>query len=171
MGLSSSASLPRTASSSDSTFRGDHAGVAPSSIKRQTLPTGSSFGHEEPAGACAIIEHDGKSGCQRSERMSLPSSGSFPAERSTNRKPRKHVFCVRSWKSSVSRDVGMPCEGEPCLYDFSVTLYPFICTIAGGALTLHEHKRSGAAARGLLSLDGLCGPSDHHGIPWLMRTK
>jgi 8-oxo-dGTP diphosphatase len=107
--------------------------------------------------ACAIIEHDGKVlAAQRSERMSLPLKWEFPGGK-INDEEAPEACLVREVMEELGLrvTVGMPLPEVSHTYtDFSVTLYPFICTIAAGALTLHEHKTiRWLQPAGLMSLD------------------
>lgn len=93
--------------------------------------------------ACAIIEHDGKVlAAQRSERMSLPLAWEFPGGK-INEQEAPEACLVREVMEELGLKVtvGLALPKVSHAYtDFSVTLYPFICAIAAGALTLHEHK-------------------------------
>jgi len=93
--------------------------------------------------ACAIIEHDGKVlAAQRSERMSLPLKWEFPGGK-INEHEAPEACLVREVMEELGLmvTVGKALPKVSHAYsDFSVTLYPFICTIAAGALTLHEHN-------------------------------
>lgn len=93
--------------------------------------------------ACAIIEHDGKVlAAQRSEHMSLPLKWEFPGGK-INEQEAPEACLVREVTEELGLGVtvGMALPKVSHAYtDFSVTLYPFICTIAAGALTLHEHR-------------------------------
>lgn len=93
--------------------------------------------------ACAIIEQDGKVlAAQRSERMSLPLKWEFPGGK-INDQEAPEACLVREVMEELGLlvAVGRPLPKASHAYiDFSVTLFPFLCTIAGGTLTLHEHK-------------------------------
>ncbi len=93
--------------------------------------------------ACAIIEHNGNIlAVQRGERLSMPLKWEFPGGkihhgespeacvvREVSEELDLHIAVVRSL-STVSHDYP----------DFSVTLYPFICTIVSGDIILRDHK-------------------------------
>ena len=93
--------------------------------------------------ACAIIERDGKIlAVQRSERMNMPLKWEFPGGKI--RQGESPEECV---VREVSEELDMQIVAGQSLpsvsYDyphFSVTLYPFICAVISGEITLHEHK-------------------------------
>jgi 8-oxo-dGTP diphosphatase len=93
--------------------------------------------------ACAIIEHDGKVlAAQRSETMSLPLKWEFPGGKILEQES-PEACLVREVMEELGLyvTVGRALPQVSHAYaDFSVTLYPFICTIVAGTLTLHEHK-------------------------------
>ena len=95
--------------------------------------------------ACAIIEKEGKVlSTQRSASMSLPLKWEFPGGKiNVGESP---VECLRrelSEELGIEVAVGQPLFPTTHHYPaFTVTLYPFICTIAKGALILHEHAAS-----------------------------
>ena len=92
--------------------------------------------------ACAIIEHDGRVLCtQRSESMSLPLKWEFPGgkikegetpEECLKRELREELDV----EITVGRALTLTTHRYP---EFTVTLYPFLCTIISGTITLHEH--------------------------------
>lgn len=93
--------------------------------------------------ACAIIERDGKVlAVQRSERMNLPLKWEFPGGKiKQGESPEQCV--VRE----VSEELNLKITAVQSLPsvshdypDFSVTLYPFICSVVSGEITLYEHK-------------------------------
>ena len=93
--------------------------------------------------ACAIIEHDGKVlAAQRSERMSLPLKWEFPGGKIHDREaPEACLVREVMEELGLTVTVGAALPKVNHAYpDFSVTLYPFICAIASGTITLHEHK-------------------------------
>lgn len=93
--------------------------------------------------ACAIIELDGKVlAAQRSERMSLPLKWEFPGGKIKEREtPEECLVREVMEELGLKVTVGLPLRKVSHAYaGFFVTLYPFICTIDAGALTLHEHK-------------------------------
>ena len=93
--------------------------------------------------ACAIIEHNGKVlAVQRSERMSLPLKWEFPGGKikqgeSPEQCVVREVFEELDLKIAVGQSLPRVSHVYP---DFSVTLYPFICAIVSGEITLREHK-------------------------------
>jgi 8-oxo-dGTP diphosphatase len=107
--------------------------------------------------ACAIIEQDGKVlAAQRSERMSLPLKWEFPGGK-INDLESPEACLVREVMEELGLlvTVGRALPKASHAYaDFSVTLFPFLCTIAAGTLTLHEHKAvRWLPPAGLASLD------------------
>ena len=93
--------------------------------------------------ACAIIERDGKVlAAQRSERMSLPLKWEFPGGKIKEQEAPEACLVREVMEELGLRvTVGMALQKVSHAYpDFAVTLSPFICSIAAGTLTLHEHK-------------------------------
>jgi 8-oxo-dGTP diphosphatase len=93
--------------------------------------------------ACAIIERDGKVlAVQRSERMTLPLKWEFPGGKiKQGESPEQCVVREVSEELSLLVTAGRSLPSVSHDYpDFSVTLYPLICAIVSGELTLHEHK-------------------------------
>jgi 8-oxo-dGTP diphosphatase len=93
--------------------------------------------------ACAIIEHDGKVlAAQRSERMSLPLKWEFPGGKIKEQESPETCLVREVMEELGLRvTVGLALQNVNHAYaEFSVTLHPFLCTIAAGAITLHEHK-------------------------------
>lgn len=94
--------------------------------------------------ACAIIEGDGKVlAVQRSERMKLPLKWEFPGGKiKQGESPEQCVVREVSEELSVQITAVQSLPSVSYDYpDFSVTLYPFICTIVSGEITLQEHKK------------------------------
>lgn len=93
--------------------------------------------------ACAIIERDGKVlAVQRSERMKLPLKWEFPGGKikqgeSPEQCVVREVFEELNLRITAVQLLPSVSHDYP---DFSVTLYPFICAIVSGEITLHEHK-------------------------------
>jgi 8-oxo-dGTP diphosphatase len=93
--------------------------------------------------ACAIIELGGKVLCtQRSESMSLPLKWEFPGGKidegeSPEECLRRELHEELGIEASVGQALPISTHHYP---SFSVTLYPFICEIISGEITLHEHR-------------------------------
>ncbi|HSW62100.1 MAG TPA: (deoxy)nucleoside triphosphate pyrophosphohydrolase [Dissulfurispiraceae bacterium] len=92
--------------------------------------------------ACAIIEQDSKAlTVQRSDRMSLPLKWEFPGGKvEPSELPQD---CLRR---ELIEELGLHIIIEHVLPShthnypaYTVTLYPFVCSIASGELSLHEH--------------------------------
>lgn len=108
--------------------------------------------------ACAIIERDGLVlAAQRSRTMSLPLSWEFPGGKiHDGERPEEALARELTEELGVTIAVGSPLAPATHRYpDFTVTLYPFRCTITGGEITLHEH----AAIRWL-------PPAELHTLAW-----
>ena len=95
--------------------------------------------------ACAIIERKGKVlAVQRSGSMNLPLKWEFPGGKiDQGEQPEQCV--VREVTEELHIQITVDRSLPPVSHDyadFSVMLYPFICTIAAGEITLHEHKAS-----------------------------
>lgn len=93
--------------------------------------------------ACAIIEHNGKIlAVQRSERMNLPLKWEFPGGKiKQGESPEQCVVREVSEELNLEIAVGQSLPSVSHDYpDFSVTLYPFICAMVSGEITLHEHR-------------------------------
>lgn len=93
--------------------------------------------------ACAIIVHKEKVlAAQRSESMTLPLKWEFPGgkieagETPTDCLERE---LLEELGITVTTEAPLP-PATHCYADFNVTLYPFICRMAGGTVTLHEHQ-------------------------------
>jgi 8-oxo-dGTP diphosphatase len=92
--------------------------------------------------ACAIIERDGLVlAAQRSEAMSLPLKWEFPGGK---------IGLGESSEKCLQRELVEEMGIRVCIgknlptsthhySTFSVTLYPFVCAIESGEITLHEH--------------------------------
>jgi len=92
--------------------------------------------------ACAIIQRDGLTlAARRSETMSLPLKWEFPGGKIDAGE--SFAAClVRELQEEmgVCISVDLPLRPTTHLYaSFRVTLYPFICRIISGEITLHEH--------------------------------
>lgn len=92
--------------------------------------------------ACAIIERDGLVlAAQRSDSMSLPLKWEFPGGKIESGESSSECL-IRELREEmgVGIAVGLPLALTTHHYPtFSVTLHPFICSIASGTITLHEH--------------------------------
>ncbi|MBI4850060.1 MAG: (deoxy)nucleoside triphosphate pyrophosphohydrolase [Nitrospirae bacterium] len=93
--------------------------------------------------ACAIIEGGGKVLCtQRSETMSLPLKWEFPGGKINDGESREE--CVKRElreELGVEASVGQALPATTHQYpSFTITLYPFVCEIVSGEITLHEHS-------------------------------
>ncbi|TAN38822.1 MAG: (deoxy)nucleoside triphosphate pyrophosphohydrolase [Nitrospirae bacterium] len=92
--------------------------------------------------ACAIIEAKGKVLCtQRSESMSLPLKWEFPGGKlDEGESPGECLRRELREELGIEASVGQACPETTHHYpEFSITLYPFICAIVSGEITLHEH--------------------------------
>ena len=92
--------------------------------------------------ACAIIEQGGKVLCmQRSEVMSLPLKWEFPGGKINNGESAEDCLQRELMEElGVRIRFGFALPPHTHHYEtFSVTLYPFVCTITSGDITLHEH--------------------------------
>ena len=93
--------------------------------------------------ACAIIEHDAKIlSVQRSERMNLPLKWEFPGGKIKHGESPEQCV-VREVSEELNVVVAVARSLPSVSHDypgFSVTLYPFVCALVSGEITLHEHK-------------------------------
>jgi 8-oxo-dGTP diphosphatase len=93
--------------------------------------------------ACAIIEKDGAVlSTQRSESMSLPLKWEFPGGKI--REGERPEDCLkREVHEELELEIAVGKGLTPVTHrypEFTVTLYPFLCTITDGEMVLHEHK-------------------------------
>jgi 8-oxo-dGTP diphosphatase len=92
--------------------------------------------------ACAIIERDGLVlVAQRSASMSFPLKWEFPGGKiDPGESPQDclHRELLEEMRVSVDIKAALPSHTHRYA-DFSVTLYPFVCIIVSGNITLHEH--------------------------------
>jgi 8-oxo-dGTP diphosphatase len=93
--------------------------------------------------ACAIIERDGLVlSALRSASMNLPLKWEFPGGKIEPGEGREE--CLRRElveEMGVQIAVGRPLT--PATHDyptFTVTLYPYVCSIVSGEITLYEHS-------------------------------
>ena len=92
--------------------------------------------------ACAIIEQEGKVlAAQRSAAMSLPLKWEFPGGKiEAGESPEESLIRELKEELGVSVFIGTALSPATHRYtDFTVTLYPFTCRLAGGLVTMHEH--------------------------------
>jgi 8-oxo-dGTP diphosphatase len=95
--------------------------------------------------ACAIVEKNGKVlAAQRSEAMSLPLKWEFPGGK---------IEAGESAEDCLRRELLEEIGLHVCLKKslptsthhypkFTITLYPFLCSIESGEIVLHEHSAS-----------------------------
>jgi 8-oxo-dGTP diphosphatase len=92
--------------------------------------------------ACAIIEHNGLVlAAQRKEGMKLPLKWEFPGGKiEVGESPEG---CLkRELVEEMGLHVAIDCPLDSVTHRYSfftVTLYPFVCTILSGEIALHEH--------------------------------
>jgi 8-oxo-dGTP diphosphatase len=92
--------------------------------------------------ACAIIERDGTVlAAQRSAAMSLPLKWEFPGGKiEAGESPEECLTRELQEELGVTVRIGAALSPATHGYaDVTVTLYPFTCRLAGGAVTMHEH--------------------------------
>lgn len=92
--------------------------------------------------ACALIERDGLVlAAQRSAAMNLPLKWEFPGGKlEAGETPTECLQRELVEEMGVTIAVGHPLPQHTHSYDtFTVTLYPFVCSIESDTITLHEH--------------------------------
>jgi 8-oxo-dGTP diphosphatase len=93
--------------------------------------------------ACAIIEQEGKVlATQRSESMSLPLKWEFPGGKIKDGETAPECL-VRECREELGVSVVVGRALPPTTHHypaFTVTLYPFRCSLPEGRITLHEHR-------------------------------
>lgn len=92
--------------------------------------------------ACAVIRQEGKVlAAQRSATMTLPLKWEFPGGKiETGESPEECL--IREMDEELGISVFIDAALSPtthCYPDFTVTLYPFTCRLAGGTITMYEH--------------------------------
>ena len=93
--------------------------------------------------ACAIIELGGKILCtQRSEAMNMPLKWEFPGGKlERGESPEECLKRELQEELGIEVSVGRACPTATHHYLlFSVTLYPFVCKIISGKITLKRHR-------------------------------
>jgi 8-oxo-dGTP diphosphatase len=107
---------------------------------------------------CAIVERDGLVlATQRSATMSMPLKWEFPGGKVDTGEGLEECLCRElAEELGVHVRIGRPLSPATYQYPlFTITLYPFICSIESGEPTLHEH-----AALSWLS------PETLHALDW-----
>lgn len=93
--------------------------------------------------ACAIIICNEKIlAAQRSDSMSLPLKWEFPGGKIEPGEEAAGCLereLLEELGITVTIDRTLP-TATHSYDDFTVTLYPFVCRLSGGDITLHEHK-------------------------------
>jgi len=92
--------------------------------------------------ACAILVRDGLVlAAQRSAAMSLPLKWEFPGGKiRAGERPEECLARELVEELGIGVRVGRALAPTTHRYpDFTVTLHPFLCAIASGEMTLHEH--------------------------------
>ncbi|MGJ1387534.1 (deoxy)nucleoside triphosphate pyrophosphohydrolase [Sphingobacterium spiritivorum] len=94
---------------------------------------------------CALIIHQEKILiCQRSEKMMLPLKWEFPGGKIEAGESKKDCL-IREIKEELHLDIEVnePLQMVEHHYtDFSLQLFPFVCTVIAGELTPQEHAQA-----------------------------
>ena len=94
--------------------------------------------------ACAVIERDQEVLiCQRSADMKLPLKWEFPGGKQEQGESLEECL-LREVKEEINLDVEIHLALSKVEYhypDFSLTLYPYICSIKSGTLKALEHEQ------------------------------
>ena len=91
---------------------------------------------------CAIIEQDGcVLAAQRSRSMAMPLKWEFPGGKIKPGETPEHCLCREiaeelAVKVAVHHALAEKTHAYP---EFTIILYPFVCSIISGAITLREH--------------------------------
>lgn len=107
--------------------------------------------------ACAIVERGGLTlAARRSGKMSLPLKWEFPGGKIDPGESCEDCL-VRELQEEMGVHISVDLPLQPTTHSYSsftVTLYPFICRIISGEITLHEHAEiAWLYPQGLPSLD------------------
>ncbi len=92
--------------------------------------------------ACGIIEQEGLVlAAQRSASMTLPLKWEFPGGKiEAGESPEECLTRELREELGITVSIGVALSPATHGYpDFTVTLYPFTCRVAGGLITSHEH--------------------------------
>ncbi|GFO65368.1 (deoxy)nucleoside triphosphate pyrophosphohydrolase [Geomonas paludis] len=93
--------------------------------------------------ACAIIERDGLVlSARRSASMNLPLRWEFPGGKIEPGEGREECL-KRELVEEMGVEIAVGCPLTPTTHrypSFDVTLYPYVCSIVSGEITLHEHS-------------------------------
>ena len=93
--------------------------------------------------ACAIIERDGLVlSALRSASMNLPLKWEFPGGKIEPGEGREECL-KRELVEEMGVQIAVGRALTPATHDyptFTVTLYPYVCSIVSGEITLHEHS-------------------------------
>lgn len=94
---------------------------------------------------CAIIRDKGKILiCQRSEKMKLPLKWEFPGGKIEGNETKEQCL-IREIREELRLEITVDKElstVEHHYTEFGLYLFPFVCSLKGGALTVSEHKQA-----------------------------